>query len=152
LKVASGTLMKTPKLPAKCPMCGDPSSYEVAYCHRCQYRLPWADVVEGIEDHETESLLDETPALDRFLKKEGLLPERTLACRFCNERIQVDDRQCPHCGEWLIASNNFYSKLDAWAGGHRLKDTVKVNMQSLKAGCFTVVPFVMLLVYGCFRL
>lgn len=143
--------MKTPELPGKCPLCGETNSYKVAYCHRCRYRLPWADALEDVQDQEPRSLLDETPALDRILRKEGLLPERTLACRFCNERIQVDDRQCPHCAEWLVADNNF-SKLDAWAGGHRPKDTAKVDMQSLKAGCFMVVPFVVLVVYGWFRL
>ena len=85
-----------------CPLCQEPNSHAVAYCHRCNYRLPWADVVEGVAATEPKSLAGETSWLDRELKKWGLLPERTVVCRYCNKPIEVDAKQCPHCKRWLV--------------------------------------------------
>jgi len=135
------------ELPAKgiCPLCGEPNSHSIAYCRRCQYRLPWADVVEGVKDTDRKSIADEAPWLDNELRQLGLLPARTLACRYCNEPIEVDAKQCPHCKEWLVSARHDF-EIDPWQADFRDKDTERVDMIGPRAGCFSILPLLFVMI------
>ncbi|HEX8552202.1 MAG TPA: hypothetical protein VF681_11690 [Abditibacteriaceae bacterium] len=83
-----------------CVLCGETNSIKDAVCHRCGYRLAWADEVEGTVTPRGK--LEET-TIDRKLKEMGLLPSRDLKCRHCFEPIDVNSRKCPHCHESLVS-------------------------------------------------
>ena len=131
-----------------CPLCGEPNSHARVYCRRCNYRLPWADALEGITDTQRKSIMDEAPWLDHELKQWGLLPERTLACRYCNQPIKVDDKQCPHCKEWLVSAQHLF-ELDPWQPDYRDKDTERVAMIGPRTGCFSILPLIIVAIGLC---
>jgi predicted amidophosphoribosyltransferase len=120
-----------------CPLCGDPNAYTIAYCQRCNYRLPWADVVEGVDRSQFVKPLEET-GLDRALKEFELLPERTLRCRYCEAAIDVDAKQCPHCKLWLVSAVA-EADMDPWQHDYDERATKHVNMIGPRAGCFSVI-------------
>jgi hypothetical protein len=111
-----------------CPVCGESNSTSVAYCRRCSYRLPWADDVEGIDRPSPDG---QPYPFESTLKKTGLLPDRTLSCRYCNEPIPVEAKQCPHCGRWLVAAMNAH-KIDPMQRNFRIKDVEKLDILPVK--------------------
>ena len=64
--------MSEPVPEGDCPLCSEPNFHSAAYCRRCNYRLPWADIVEVVEATEPKSIADEAPWIDRELKKWGV--------------------------------------------------------------------------------
>ncbi len=140
-------------------MCGESNSIKVAYCHRCSYRLPWADEVEGIEH---QSIEEQPSFLERELKEIGLLPDHTLTCRYCNKPIAVGAKQCPHCQRWLMASFSSL-KLDPTQKNFRLRDVEKMDIMPIKVNfgeglkilvggcaflsCLTIIYFVIRLIW-----
>lgn len=125
----------------KCPFCGEPNSQSLAYCRRCNYRLPWADSAENFTDargelikgdspHLAEIFPDSRPALpaDVPLRK----PKRTPCCRFCNKPIEMNMKSCPHCKEWLVLHG---PDMDPWAIGYDARDLEKTALKP-NQGCF----------------
>jgi hypothetical protein len=126
-------------------MCGDSNLQTVAYCHRCSYRLPWADEVEGSQSTTEKQTLAETSALDKVLKRWGLLPEAVLICRYYNGTIDVDTKQCPHCKEWLVSPAQT-AKIDPWSSGYKEKDIDRVDIINLRSGCFSILASILMAV------
>lgn len=118
--------MKSPKRDAICILCGEPTSFLVAFCPRCGYRLPWANKVEGIEEEKRPGNVSSKPS-------------KTLKCRYCNEPIEVDAKQCPHCEEWL--TDVFHVKeLDVWEPDYKDKNLARVDTIRPRGGCVTAFP------------
>lgn len=121
-----------------CPLCGDLNPLDVAYCRRCQYRLPWADAVEGKATRPPQKSKAEQ-AIQNRLKQEGLLPDRLVVCRYCEQPIEIEAKQCPHCGRWLVHRNHEV-ELDPWQTDFDEKATSRVQIIRPRAGCFAIVP------------
>ena len=90
-------------------------------------------------------LLMKRHGLIKSLGNGGLLPTRTLACRYCNEPIEVGAKQCPHCKEWLVYVGHDF-EIDPWQSDFRDKDTERVDMIGPRAGCFSVLPLIFVIV------
>jgi hypothetical protein len=120
-----------------CPLCGEPNSLDSIECRRCNYRLPWADSREGIAQPPVEKSRIEK-ALDTELKKLGLLPDRTMVCRYCDQPIKVDAKQCPHCQRWLVHRNHDF-EMDPWSTNYDDKASRKVDMLQPRASCLSVL-------------
>ncbi|RYX84574.1 hypothetical protein EON83_09500 [bacterium] len=125
----------SPPQASQCPLCGRLNSTQRPHCRQCGYRLPWADVLEGTPP--PPRVADELPAITQKLEKWGALPKAKCACRFCDEPIEIDARQCPHCLQWLAAPGK--EILDPWQAGFRDKDVEKTDVISPRAGCFSVL-------------
>ena len=123
----------------RCPLCAEWNKTTDTNCVRCRYRLPWADELENAPDQRPK-VADELPVLTEKLKNLGLLPERVVACRFCNSQIEIDARQCPHCEKWLVASRT--ELLDPAQPTFRKKDLARTGIEGPRAGCFSQLCWV----------
>lgn len=124
---------------AKCPMCGETNSMQNTECRRCEYRLPWADEVEGIARQSSSSFsarLDKKA--DGVLETLGITPKIPVTCRFCNHIIERDARRYPHCGESLAAALGFLAS-DTWQADYEYRKVRKVSLwvPRERRGCMT---------------
>ena len=76
----------------------------VSHCTRCGAQLPWLGVEYGIVKN-TPPRYPSRFALwyERTLESWGLLPSRTLTCRYCDAAIAEDTQICTNCGRSLVA-------------------------------------------------
>ncbi len=123
----------------KCPLCGEPNPHTAPECRRCFFRLPWADSLEGLPPREIKRS-DTEHAFDAYVKSWGLLPEHTVACRFCNEKIGIDDKQCPHCKKWLVAAFHEF-EIDPWQPDYDDRAAKKTGIIGPRGGCVSVILF-----------
>ena len=132
----------------RCPLCGEPNSHQLSHCQRCQFRLPWADIVEQFQDAQGEVIKHDSSILPDILPDSRPVPLGTTShakpkfmprCRFCDGAIEPVMKNCPHCRRWLTSAAS--DVIDVWELGHNERDFEKTSVKP--RGCLVgILSFV----------
>jgi ribosomal protein L40E len=87
-----------------CPRCGESNSFRVPTCKRCDYRLPWADRLEGVVTPPPQKSALEVK-WEKLLTRLGLLPKTDCVCRYCGRLIDPDAIECRYCDRYITAQD-----------------------------------------------
>ena len=91
--------MKLTKTRGVCGICGELNFYTEINCSRCGSRLVWAFLIDGQKDANFDTPLEKL--FDLLFCHSNASSKAKVGCRNCDKPIEVNEKVCPHCQNWL---------------------------------------------------